>query len=218
MKIEIKDLSYKYHKTEVLSNVNVEIDSGDFLAVVGHNGSGKTTLMKILLGQLKVSKGCVLLDEQDVNVFNKQDKIGYVSQRFDDFSFNYPISVEELLKTSMNKNLSTVIEMMQLEKFRKMNFNSLSGGQQQRVFIARALLHSPSLLILDEPFVGVDQENIDIIYNVLAEINKNGTTIVIVTHQKHKIKKYVNKVLVLNNAVFYYGDSASYDDRMCEEC
>ncbi|MFV0424390.1 MAG: metal ABC transporter ATP-binding protein [Bacilli bacterium] len=220
MKVEIRNFTYCYNNNIVLDDINLKIDNGDFIALLGHNGSGKTTLIKAILKENKVSNNKIFLNDIDVNYFDDWNNIGYVAQKFINFSFNYPLNVDEILKTSLNNNekISEVLKLTNIEEFRYKNFNTLSGGQQQRVFIARAILNNPSLLILDEPFVGIDADSVIKLFSLLKKINENGTTIILITHQEHSIKNYVNKVIVLKNKVFYEGDSANYDSRMCELC
>ncbi len=220
MKIRIENLTHKYSTHTALENINITINKGDFVALLGHNGSGKTTLVKALLKEIAVCDKTIYLDETDINCFKDWNSVGYVAQKFTNFSFNYPINVEEILRTSLNdKNkIEEVLNLTNLNDVCDKNFNTLSGGQQQRVFIARAIINSPKLLILDEPFVGVDSDNILSLYKLLKTINKQGTTIILITHQAHFVKQFTNKTIVLKNRIFYDGASEDYDDRMCELC
>lgn len=220
MEITVKNLTYKYNDNIVLDNINLKINNGDFVALLGHNGSGKTTLVKTLLKENLVENDKIFLENTDINNFKDWNNVGYVAQKFTNFSFNYPINVEEILKTSLNdkQKIEEVLKLTNLENIKDKNFNNLSGGQQQKVFIARAIINDPTLLILDEPFVGVDADSILSLYNLLKQINERGTTIILITHQAHFVKQFTNKTIVLRNKIFYDGLSENYDDRMCELC
>ncbi len=220
MEIKINHLSHSYGSELVLNDISLNIESGDFVGVFGHNGSGKSTLIKAIIREIDVERNKIFIDGIDVNDYQNWNNVGYVSQRFINFTFNFPLSVDEVLKSSLNNNEKIVelLDELQISHLRYSNFSDLSGGQQQRVFIARALLHNPKLIVLDEPFVGVDKNSTQCIYNVLSKLNKLGKTIIIITHQEHYITDYVKNILVLNNQVFYFGSSKDYDDRMCELC
>ncbi len=184
--IDIKQLSYRYEKDIVLENINLTIPEGSFLAIVGPNGSGKSTLLKLILGLLKLQKGEILLFGQEINKFKDWQKIGYVSQKANSFNTGFPATVFEVVSSGLTKKLGMfhffkkehskkvmdALEAVGMEKFSNRNIGELSGGQQQRVFIARALVSEPKLLILDEPTVGVDAENVDTFYQMLEDLNK----------------------------------------------
>jgi zinc transport system ATP-binding protein len=189
--ISIKDLSFVYQKELILHEFSLSVIKGDFLGLIGPNGSGKTTLLKIILGLLEPTSGKVKLLSK---------KIGYVAQKAGFASSGFPITVEEVISMAGGKakEIERVLELTGIASKRKRLLNELSGGQQQRVFIARALLHKPELLILDEPTVGIDSEAQNKFYELLRKLNREqGLTIILVSHDLDTVEKKVDKIINL---------------------
>lgn len=169
--INIKDLCFSYSNKPpyLLKNINLNIQSGIYLSIVGENGSCKTTLIKLILGLLKPTSGSIEINS---------DSIGYVPQRLDSFNSQFPITVKEVLlchkKTLKNKNIniSSILENVSMSDYENRLLGMLSGGQQQRVLIARALMGNPDIIILDEPSTGVDEKNQIEIYGILKKLNE----------------------------------------------
>lgn len=224
--IEINHLSYRYEKDTVLENINMTIPDGSFLAIVGPNGSGKSTLLKLILGLLKPQKGEIFLFGQDINKFKEWQKIGYVSQKANSFNSGFPATVFEVVASGLTKRLglftffkkehaqkvNEALDAVGMKRYSGRNIGELSGGQQQRVFIARALVSEPSLLILDEPTVGVDAENVQSFYQMLSELNKNREiTLLLVTHDIGTISDKVTHVACLNKHLHFHGETAEFE-------
>ena len=198
--IKINNLSFAYNKNTppLLKNVNLDIPKGVYLSIVGENGSCKTTLIKLILGLLTPISGSITVDT---------DNIAYVPQRLDGFNSQFPISIYEILKIHAKslkldpKSSSIdVLEKVNMLKFKENLIGNLSGGQQQRVFIARALIGNPDLIILDEPYKGVDVKNQQEIYSLLSKINKEqGKTIISIEHNMDIALKYSTHILTINN-------------------
>jgi zinc transport system ATP-binding protein len=187
MQIDIRNLSFAYGHKTVISGLSHSINSGDYIVVRGKNGTGKSTLIKCLLGINPVKNGMIFLDDIDINAFKHWTKFGYVSQNFDDFNYEFPLTVEELLKFSSIKkgtqhNYLKLLDQMGILEILNQNINSLSGGQLQRVFIVRAMLNKPEVLILDEPTASIDKQNTEFFYKTVDEFNKEGITIILITH------------------------------------
>nr|WP_263325705.1 metal ABC transporter ATP-binding protein [Neobacillus sp. Marseille-Q6967] len=224
--IEIKHLSYRYEKDIVLEDINLTVPDGSFLAIVGPNGSGKSTLLKLVLGLLKLQKGEILLFGQEINKFKDWQQIGYVSQKANSFNTGFPATVFEVVSSGLTKKLGMfrffkkddrqkvydALEAVGMKKFHNRNIGELSGGQQQRVFIARALVSDPRLLILDEPTVGVDAENVNSFYQMLGELNKRrGITLLLVTHDIGTISDKVSHVACLNKHLHFHGNTNEFE-------
>lgn len=224
--IEINHLSFRYEKDIVLEDINLTIPDGSFLAIVGPNGSGKSTLLKLVLGLLKLQKGEIFLFGQEINKFKDWQKIGYVSQKANSFNTGFPATVFEVVASGLTKKLGMfrffkkddrqkvcdALEAVGMEKFQNRNIGELSGGQQQRVFIARALVSEPRLLILDEPTVGVDTENVNSFYQMLGELNKSrGITLLLVTHDIGTISDKVSHVACLNQHLHFHGNTNEFE-------
>ena len=204
MRVTVKNLTFGYDYRLVLKDINFSLKSGDFLAVIGNNGSGKTTLIKCILGLNKVPPGRIFLDDVDITDFKTFRKIGYVPQRFDDFNYEFPITVNEILSASRVSNYTEDQKLELLDKIgilelQNENINTLSGGQLQRVFIVRALMNEPKMLILDEPTVGVDRENVKNFYKTVNELNKEGITIILITHNLRESTGEFTQVLSIHN-------------------
>ncbi|KON87030.1 zinc ABC transporter ATP-binding protein [Sporosarcina globispora] len=224
--IEINHVSYRYEKENVLEDINLTINSGDFLGIVGPNGSGKSTLLKLILNLLKVQKGSIKLFGQEISRFKDWQNIGFVSQKANSFNTGFPATVFEVVSSGLTKKLglfkfmskadqATVlhaIESVGMHEFAGRNIGELSGGQQQRVFIARALVSEPKLLILDEPTVGVDVKNVQSFYEMLDDLNKKlGITLLLVTHDIGTISDKVTHVACLNKNLHFHGNTAEFE-------
>jgi len=200
MRVTIDNLTFGYDYRTVLKNVSFKLNSGDFLAVVGNNGSGKSTLVKCILGINKVPNNKILLDDIDINLYKSFINIGYVPQKFDDFNYEFPITVNEILMASKYSKITEAEKLELLDKIgileiQNENINNLSGGQLQRVFIVRSLMNNPKLLILDEPTVGVDHDNVKNFYKTVQELNASGITIILITHNISESKDMFTHVL-----------------------
>ncbi len=204
MRVSVENLTFGYDYRTVLKDVSFKINSGDFLAVIGNNGSGKSTLVKCILGINKIAPGSILLDDVDITTFKTFINIGYVPQKFDDFNYEFPITVNEILSASNIKKISEDKRLELLDKIgilelQNENINNLSGGQLQRVFIVRSLMNNPKMLILDEPTVGVDQTSVEGFYKLVNELNKEGITILLITHNIHESNANFTHILSLHN-------------------
>lgn len=229
--IEIKQLSYRYEKETVLENIKLTVPNGSFLAIVGPNGSGKSTLLKLILGLLKPQSGEIRLFGQEMSKFKDWQQIGYVSQKANSFNTGFPATVFEVVSSGLTKKLGLfrffkkedsqkvydALEAVGMRNFSNRNIGELSGGQQQRVFIARALVSEPKLLILDEPTVGVDAENVSAFYQMLADLNQNrGITLLLVTHDVGTISDKVTHVACLNKHLHFHGDTNEFERHQSE--
>ncbi|MGI5971696.1 MAG: metal ABC transporter ATP-binding protein [Oscillospiraceae bacterium] len=181
--IRAENLAFSYTGSRpfILDGIDLRIENGEYVSVVGDNGSGKTTLIKLILRLLRPSRGTIATDAK---------RIGYVPQRSDFTHSGFPITVFEMLnayrKLLKIKNKETVFEKLELVGLSGRGdelIGNLSGGQSQKALIARALIGSPDLLILDEPSTGVDAESQRDIYRLIKLLNvENGITVVSVEH------------------------------------
>ncbi len=218
--ISIRNVSFAYDGELVLEDVSLDINQGDFLAILGPNGSGKSTLLRLILGLLKPQKGHIYLFGQDQRRFKEWWRLGYVPQRA---TYHvdpvFPISVKEVVQMGrlarkrfprfFNKQDEEAV-IFALKKVDMLGYlhrkiSQLSGGQQQRVFIARAIVCEPQVLLLDEPTTGIDAASQERFYDMLSEFNKTGLTIVIVTHDIGIVNKHVRQVACLNRKLVYHG-------------
>ena len=214
--IKIKNLHFSYPaKKDALKGINLEINDGEFVCVLGENGSGKSTLMKCILGLNKPESGEITVS----------DRIGYLPQKTE-IQSNFPASIEEVILSGTIVNnvhkiwyskrdratANKVMKELDLYEIRKKCFRDLSGGQQQRVLIARAMCSTEKIIILDEPTNGLDPTISNQIYDMLAKLNKKKKlTVVMVSHDVHRAIKYCNKVIEIKDGeISFDGDVAKY--------
>ncbi|MEK4091349.1 MULTISPECIES: metal ABC transporter ATP-binding protein [unclassified Viridibacillus] len=224
--IELKNVSFQYDYTQVLSNISLKVEQGDFLALLGPNGSGKSTMLKLILGLMRPTSGQIELFGQPANTFKKRELIGYVSQKSNSFNSGFPATVKEVVASGLTKKIGLfkrhladqndkVMQALQdvgMDGFANRNIGELSGGQQQRVFIARALVAEPKLLILDEPTVGIDHENVQSFYDMLANLNEHHKmTMILVTHDVDTVSNRISHVACLNQTIHFHGFKNDYD-------
>ena len=207
--IRVDDLTFCYNGTAVISDVSLTIQTGDYLGIAGSNGSGKSTLIKNILGILQPSKGIIHLFGQPLSAFNQWDKIGYLPQRINALNYHFPSTVGEIVQLGIKKrnaaDLQKTLRLMGIEHLSAKLIGELSYGEQQRVMLARALIRKPELLIFDEPTTALDPETRDVFYSITDEMNHNGTTVVLITHDTGIIGKYARHLLYLDKKVIFSG-------------
>lgn len=205
--IECKNMSIGYSNKTILRNLNFEINQGEYIFILGDNGVGKTTLLKTLLGLIPPLKGDIIYDQSV-----KKTSIGYIPQK-SKIQQEFPASVYEIVISGCVNNLkwkpfytkkdkeqvATAMKLLNITHLARRPFRELSGGQQQRVLLARAFCATDKILVLDEPFVGLDNYSTNQLQKSLTRINKElGVTIVIVSHYIEESLKMCNKVIVLS--------------------
>ena len=215
--LQLKDASISQGDSLVLSNVNVEVNKGEFVYLIGKTGSGKSSFMKILYGDLSLTEGeghivgfnLKGLKDKDIPFLRR--KLGIV---FQDFKLLTDRTINENLlfvlkatgwkdKNDMNKRVEEVLNKVGMKTKGFKYPHELSGGEQQRVAIARALLNNPELILADEPTGNLDPQTSIEVMEVLQDINKNGNTILMATHDYALLLKYPSKTLKCDeNQVF----------------
>ena len=206
-------------KIHVLKNLDLEIESGEFLMIMGKSGSGKTTLLNLLGFLDKLDDGKYLFEGTDVSNLSENKRseyragyVGYVFQQFnliDTLTVAQNIEIPLIYSGVKDKEKRESLVKKRLEEvglIDKANSypNHLSGGQQQRVAIARALVNNPKIIFADEPTGALDSETGEDIMDLLSELNKSGTTIIMVTHD-HDMTKYATRVVSLKDGSFVKG-------------
>lgn len=213
--ISIRDLDFSYEKVPVLSDVNLDIFSGDSICIVGPNGGGKTTLIKLILGLVTPQKGSVRV--LDMAPSKGRMQIGYVPQ-YAQYDPYYPISVFDVVlmgRLGMNgRRYNDADRQAALESLEQVNlsdligrpFSAISGGQRQRVLIARALASRGKILILDEPTANIDHESEEHFFGLLGELNKK-MTILMVTHDLGFASSFFKRIACVNRQVVIHPTS-----------
>ena len=217
--LTIEDLSVGYGVHTVASHLSFSVSAGDYLCIVGENGSGKTTLMKTLLrlqepvgGQIRIGDGL------------RENEIGYLPQHTD-VQKDFPASVREIVLSGCQgrcgrrffysreeKRLAQEnMERMGIASLAGRCYRELSGGQQQRVLLARALCATKKILLLDEPVSGLDPKVTAELYQLIAELNREGVTIIMISHDVESALRYASHILHIGDSVFF-GTREAYLD------
>ena len=207
--IEFKGVSKVYdNNVKALSNVNIKINSGDFVFLVGPSGAGKSTFIKMLLKEVEPTMGEIIVADKELSKVTRRQtpyyrrKIGMVFQDFRLIptlnvyeNVAFAMRVVEASQREIRKRVPMVLSLVGLSHKYKMFPNELSGGEQQRVALARALVNNPSMLIADEPTGNLDPDTAWDIMTLLNDINMRGTTVVVATHAKDIVDKMKKRVI-----------------------
>ncbi len=217
--IRCEDVSMGYEGKIVIDNVNLTVEEGDYLTILGENGSGKSTLMKGLLRLKSPSKGSI---KYEGGLLSRQ--IGYLPQQTD-IQRSFPASVYEVVRSGRlnqlgmkpfftRKDREIVLEKMEwmgITHLKNRSFQELSGGQQQRVLLARAFCATHKVLLLDEPVAGLDPTVTAEMYELIEKINKEqGIAIIMISHDVEAATKYATHVLQLGKEKLYFGEKKEY--------
>ena len=219
--LELKNIKKEYKTkkvtTKVLKGINLSVEKGEFISIMGESGSGKTTLLNVISTLDKASSGKVTLNGKDINSIKdkeiskfRREELGFVFQDFNLLNqfdnkdnillplvlsnVNYSIMTERLAKLSEKVGIKEILEKYPYE---------VSGGQKQRVAITRALITNPSLLLADEPTGALDSSSSNMILNLFEEINTSGQTILMVTHSL-KASSYSKRVVFIKDGILYH--------------
>ncbi len=207
--IKIENGSVFQHERKILSDINLTIDEGEFVYLIGRSGSGKSSLLKTLYGELPATEGRFTIDKFNLNSIKRKEipylrrKIGII---FQDFQLLYDRNVEDNLSfvlkatgwdddSSIDRRIKDVLQLVGLQDKRGTMPHQRSGGEQQSVAIARALLNSPSVILADEPTGNLDPETTNDVIRLLRRIQDNKTTILMATHNYNLIMKYPSRVI-----------------------
>jgi zinc transport system ATP-binding protein len=211
--VEIKNLTATYNGLVALGHVNLSVFDNDFIGIIGPNGGGKTTLLKVILGLVKPSEGSI---NYNLAGGDKMFNIGYLPQQFSADN-KFPISVEQVVLSGLlhkgnisgghsgtdREKANEVLIKVGIPGLRNKAFGELSGGEAQRTLLARAIVSSPQLLLLDEPDTYVDQAFERELFSILKELNKK-MAILIVSHDAGMISSYVKTIACVNKELHYH--------------
>ncbi len=215
--IEFRNVTCRYGATNVLENINLHLHKGQFAGILGPSGAGKTTLLKAVLGLIVPAEGEVLIGGQALRG-RPSRRVAYVPQ-VETVDWNFPLSVEQTVlmgrveggwrlpwPTSFERDLAhRLMKRLGIEQLAKRHIRELSGGQQQRIFLARALIAEPDLLVLDEPTAGVDMRTQEDILHLLSDLNQEGISILMTTHDLNAAAAHLPWVICLNRTVIAQG-------------
>ncbi len=217
--VKIRNLEAGYQGNLVLSKVSLSIMEHDFIGIIGPNGGGKTTLLKVLMGLMKPLKGTI---EYAID----RSEIGYLPQG-SQLDERFPITVQEVVGSGLNNSLKSGYRLKQsgkeqlektlnitgLQKLHKRPIGALSGGELQRTFLARAIVSSPKLLVLDEPDTHVDNRFELELYHLLRELNQT-MTILLVSHDIGTISPYIKSIACVNRDLHYHASNEINEEQL----
>jgi len=221
--ISIENASFGYGSVPVLESISLGVESGAFLGIVGPNGSGKSTLLDLMVGLRQPDSGTVRLFGEPATEFDAGERIGYVPQDATTVAREMPITVREVVRMGRyprrlvgrfsdadRQAVDDALEQVGIADLAARRVGRLSGGQRQRVFIARALAAEADLLALDEPTVGVDAESREAFYELLADLNSSGLTIILIDHDIGVVTTYATEIACLNRRLYFDGDPSEF--------
>ncbi|MBR3781225.1 MAG: metal ABC transporter ATP-binding protein [Clostridia bacterium] len=216
--IKVSGVSLGYEGKAIVTDLDFEVNKGDYLCIVGENGSGKSTLMKTLLGQKNVVSGKIEFGDG-----LKQNEIGYLPQQTP-VQKDFPASVKEIVYSGclngcglrpfyskeQKKRANDIMDKLGISDLASDCYRELSGGQQQRVLLARALCATKKLLVLDEPVAGLDPVVTKNLYRLISDINNEGTTVIMVSHDIHAAIEFASHILHIGNKPLFFGTKEDY--------
>lgn len=222
--IVLKDVCKSYKSgTKAIRGINLTIEDGEFVFIVGSSGSGKSTLIKLLMKELEPDSGSITVDGVNINKMKKRyipkyrRRIGVVFQDFrllkDRNAYENIAFAQRVISASgkeIRRRVPEMLNMVGLSAKYKNYPRQLSGGEQQRVAIARALVNKPEYLFADEPTGNLDPENSREIMRILDQVNQNGTTVVVVTHNREIVDEMQKRVLTMQRGVIVSDDKGGY--------
>jgi cell division transport system ATP-binding protein len=213
--INLENVSKSYdRKNKVVNNVSLAIEPGEFVSIVGQSGAGKTTIVRLLIGEEHASEGRILIGDWDITKISQRE-VPYLRRQigviFQDFKLLPKKTLEENIAFALQvcggkpdkikKIVPSVLKIVGLEDKGRRYPHEVSGGEQQRAAIARALVHQPKVLLADEPTGNLDAINADEIINLLLRINRFGTTVILVTHNKEIVNRLGKRVVTMDHGL-----------------
>ncbi len=216
--IHVENLSVRYQETLALFDVDLRIEPGNICGLIGMNGSGKSTLFKALMGLVQPDSGKIILNGMSIRAARQHNAVTYVPQS-EDVDWSFPLSVRDVVmmgrygrmgptrrpRTADRAAVDHALERVQLTKLAHRQIGQLSGGQKKRVFVARGIAQDASLLLLDEPFAGVDRTSEANITGLLKELKAESRTILVSTHDLAGVPELCDEAVLLHQRVLTHG-------------
>ncbi len=219
--IDIENVTVAYHGKVALHSASLQLQSGSICGLVGMNGAGKSTLFKAIMGFIKPTTGRVLVNGLPIAQAQKNNLVAYVPQS-EEVDWNFPVSVADVVmmgrygymnvlripRSRDRQAVSDSLARVQMEELRDRQIGELSGGQKKRTFFARALAQQAQVLLLDEPFAGVDVKTEKMLIDLLLQLRQLGHTILISTHDLTSIATFCDRVVLINRSILAYGNTS----------
>ncbi len=219
--LEVTDLSVHYGEVAALQDVSVRIGRGRVCALIGMNGSGKSSLFKAVMGLIQPSEGSARIAGLPPDAARRRGVVGYVPQS-EEIDWGFPLSVRDVVMMGRygrqgafrhirgvdREQVEEALARVELTELADRQIGRLSGGQRKRAFLARAIAQEADVLLLDEPFAGVDKRSEAMIVRLLRALAADGKTIVISTHDLHALPELADEAVLLLNRVLLHGSVA----------
>ena len=216
--IDINNFTVKFNNKTILENINLTLGGSKIIALVGANGAGKSTLFKSIMGIINPKDGNIIINGKNPKDALKNNLISYVPQ-IEEVDWNFPLIVEELVMMGRYNHMNIFrkvsikdkrivkesLDFVQMNEFKNSQIGELSGGQKKRIFIARALAQESKILLLDEPFSGVDintEESLSMLFRSLVD---RGCLIIVSTHNLGSVPRFCDEVILLDKKLLAYG-------------
>lgn len=219
--IDIENVTVAYHGKVALHSASLQLQPGTICGLVGMNGAGKSTLFKAIMGFVKPNTGRVLINGLPIRKVQKSNLVAYVPQS-EEVDWNFPVNVYDvvmmgrygymnLLRIPRSTDRQAVresLERVEMWHMRDRQIGELSGGQKKRTFFARALAQQGTVLLLDEPFAGVDIKTEKMMINLLMKLRQTGHIILVSTHDLESITTFCDQVVLINRSILAYGNTS----------
>ncbi|MGL5059565.1 MAG: metal ABC transporter ATP-binding protein [Microcoleus sp.] len=219
--IDIENVTVAYHGKVALHSASLQLKAGTICGLVGMNGAGKSTLFKAMMGLVKPVSGRILMNGLPLRKVQKSNLVAYIPQS-EDVDWNFPVNVYDVVmmgrygymnflripNTTDKQAVRESLERMEMWPLRDKQIGELSGGQKKRTFFARALAQQGTVLLLDEPFAGVDIKTEKTTIDLLMELRQAGHTILVSTHNLDSITTFCDRVVLINRSILAYGSTS----------
>lgn len=216
--IDVRGATVRYGEVLALDDISLTVESGRVTGLIGMNGSGKSTLFKTIMGLVRPDRGSVLLDGADPTRARKSGAVGYVPQS-EDVDWAFPVSVRDVVmmgryghqgplrrtRPADHAAVDEALERVELSDYAARQIGQLSGGQKKRAFVARGIAQGARIMLLDEPFAGVDKRSEATIVRLLRELADDGRTILVSTHDLHALPQLADDAVLLLRKVLFHG-------------
>ena len=203
MSLKIENVSKKYGNKQVVDNISIELDKPEVFGLLGTNGAGKTTTIRMLLGIIKKDSGTITWNGQEVD--RKKVNFGYLPEERGVYpkviimdQLKYFAELKGMDKDAALKSIKKWAKILKVEEYLEMPAEKLSKGNQQKIQFMTAVIHDPELIVLDEPFSGLDPVNTEILKNVIIDLVKKGKYIIMSAHEMHTIEEFCTNILIIN--------------------
>ncbi len=210
--ILLNNISKKYEGKPAINNISFNVKKGEIFGLLGHNGAGKTTTLRIISGIIEDYNGEVFVNgtigylPEERGLYNDEKVIDIL---------NFFGELYELPKNIIKERINYYLNKLNVEEYRNKKLKTLSKGNQQKIQFIVSILHNPDILILDEPFTGLDVINLNIIKEIIYDFKKEGKSIILSSHQLDKIEKFCDRILILKNgSIVKYGELNEICDKI----